>query len=215
VGSDSWAAERIASVTGAMAPAVSYAVSSDGVTSLAPRAGDGPLDVLYVPTWIFAVRAPCGRHPRWRILRTNLLVLAFDHVRPPLAPTLRPDSAEGSRSRNQMDDVRRSWTPPALKRAALFAQMGAVRWRCCSRPPPDPHSGSSSTRRFAPARCTTGRAVVRTAEHAMPASTPSSRKLGRRSPLGAGSHEPRRRQELSGLVRPARTPVGSPAPSAG
>ena len=35
-----------------MAPPVSYAVSSDGTHIAWLQAGDGPLDVLYVPTWI-------------------------------------------------------------------------------------------------------------------------------------------------------------------
>src|SRR2546421_655579 len=35
-----------------MTPPVSYAVSSDGTHIAWLQAGDGPLDVLYVPTWI-------------------------------------------------------------------------------------------------------------------------------------------------------------------
>src|SRR5260370_29936645 len=105
-----------------MAPPVSYAVSSDGTHIAWLQAGDGPLDVLYVPTWI----SQCEHlwaHPRVahffeRIASFSRLIM-FDRRGSGLSDPI----DEGVTLEDQMDDVKAVMDAARSERAALFAQM--------------------------------------------------------------------------------------------
>src|SRR6478735_2811918 len=93
-----------------MAPPVSYAVSSDGTHIAWLQAGDGPVDVLYVPTWI----SQCEHlwaHPRVAHL--------FDRRGSGLSDPI----GEGVTLEDQMDDVKAVMDAAGSEHAALFAQM--------------------------------------------------------------------------------------------
>jgi class 3 adenylate cyclase len=105
-----------------MAPPVSYAVSSDGTHIAWLQAGDGPLDVLYVPTWI----SQCEHlwaHPRvahfFERIASFSRVIMFDRRGSGLSDPI----GEGVTLEDQMDDVKAVMDAAGSERAALFAQM--------------------------------------------------------------------------------------------
>jgi class 3 adenylate cyclase/alpha-beta hydrolase superfamily lysophospholipase len=105
-----------------MTPPVSYAVSSDGTHIAWLQAGDGPLDVLYVPTWI----SQCEHlwaHPRvahfFERMSSFARVIMFDRRGSGLSDPI----AEDVTLEEQMDDVKAVMDAAGSERAALFAQM--------------------------------------------------------------------------------------------
>lgn len=105
-----------------MAPPVCYAVSPDGTHIAWSATGDGPLDVLYVPTWISEIdhlwAHPLPARFFSRLASFSRLIM-FDRrgsgMSDPVteAPTLEA----------QMDDVKAVMDAAGSERAALFAQL--------------------------------------------------------------------------------------------
>jgi class 3 adenylate cyclase len=105
-----------------MTPPVSYAVSSDGTHIAWLQAGDGPFDLLYVPTWI----SHCEHlwaHPRaahfFERLSSFARVIMFDRRGSGLSDPI----AEDVTLEDQMDDVKAVMDAAGSERAALFAQL--------------------------------------------------------------------------------------------
>ena len=105
-----------------MAPPVSYAVSSDGTHIAWLQAGDGPIDVLYVPTWISQVEH-LWAHPRvlhfFERLSSFSRLIMFDRRGSGLSDPI----AEGVTLEDQMEDVKAVMDAAGSERAALFAQL--------------------------------------------------------------------------------------------
>src|SRR3979411_1857156 len=103
-----------------MAPPVSYAVSSDGTHIAWLQAGDGPLDVLYVPTGS-SPGADLWAHPRVahffeRIASFSRLIM-FDRRGSGLSDPI----AEGVTLEDQMDDVKAVMDAAGSGGAGVFA----------------------------------------------------------------------------------------------
>ena len=105
-----------------MAPPVSYAVSSDGTHIAWMQAGEGDVDVLYVPTWI----SHCEHlwaHPRvarfFERLASFSRLIMFDRRGSGLSDPI----AEGVTLEDQMEDVKAVMDAAESERAILFAQM--------------------------------------------------------------------------------------------
>jgi class 3 adenylate cyclase len=105
-----------------MAPPVSYAVSSDGTHIAWMQAGEGPIDVLYVPTWISQVEH-LWAHPRvahfFERLSSFSRLILFDRRGSGLSDPI----AEGVTLEDQMEDVKAVMDAAGSERAALFAQL--------------------------------------------------------------------------------------------
>src|SRR5256885_6824511 len=105
-----------------MTPPVSYAVSSDGTHIAWLQAGDGPIDVLYVPTWISHVEhlwAPPRVVHFFERLSSSSRLIMFDRRGSGLSDPI----DEGVTLEDQMDDVKAVMDAAGSERAALFAQM--------------------------------------------------------------------------------------------
>ncbi len=105
-----------------MAPQTRYARSGD-LHIAYQVVGDGPIDLVYVPSWISAGRALLGGAERRAVLQPAGLVLAPDHVRPPRLRDVRPACSRAPTLEEQMDDVVAVMDAAGSERAAVFALL--------------------------------------------------------------------------------------------
>src|SRR5436305_6151199 len=105
-----------------MAPEVSYAVSSDGTHIAWLQAGEGPRDLLYVPTWI-SDSEHLWEHPRvahfFERLSSFARLIMFDRRGSGMSDPI----AEGVTLEDQMEDVKAVMDAAGSERATMFAQM--------------------------------------------------------------------------------------------
>ena len=102
-----------------MAPVTRY-TRSGGASIAYQVAGEGPLDLLFMPGWISQIEhlweAPALR----RFLERLAVLRAADPVRPPRHRPVRPRAASRTRSSRRSRTRSPCSTPPARERAALF-----------------------------------------------------------------------------------------------
>ena len=82
----------------------------------------GP-DLVYIPSWVLAGRAPLGASARWRGMLERIgVVLAADHVRPPRQRHVRPRRARAARGAG-----RRRARGDACRRGGARSDLGRDR----------------------------------------------------------------------------------------
>ena len=105
-----------------MEPETRYAISSDGTHIAYQVIGEGPLDLVYVPTWMSHVEV-LWEEPRiahfFEELASFSRLILFDRRGAGLSDPL----SNGTTLEEQMDDVRAVLDAAGSERAAVFAQL--------------------------------------------------------------------------------------------
>ena len=104
-----------------MAPETRYARSGD-LHIAYQVVGEGPIDLVYVPSWISQVEHYWEEPVVARLLRPARLVLATDHVRSPRLRAVGPGAAAPTLE-EQMDDVVAVMDAAGSEQAAIFALL--------------------------------------------------------------------------------------------